>query len=301
MGPKGSRKSDYACLPKKTVTATSFDNLAPNENKRRRVRTSKFNYDDVVDNEEQKLLQQAIQNSIIEKERVQRDIPDAPVYYPTVEEFKDPMAYIDSIREEASKFGICKIVPPKEWNPPCQVDFKDARRFQTRRQEINTLQEGKEWINGQSYSISGYRDMANQFYKNWVDKHYNGDIWSGSEEGATTGQKEGEGAGEGEGKGEGEKEKELDGIKAEKNTEKTTEGIRNGYYSNSAGAGQLTGREADEQYIRDNAVRLAKLEKDYWEMVEKGTGSVTKRAVVEYGNDLDTTKYVNHARAMFRV
>ena len=38
-------------------------------------------------------------------------------------------------------------------------------------------------------------------------------------------------------------------------------------------------------------MRLAKLETDYWEMVEKGTGSVTKRAVVQYGNDLDTTKY----------
>ena len=103
----------------------SYD--APPE-KRRRVRTAKFNYEDVVDNEEQKLIQQAIQNSKVEQKRVTHVVPDAPVYYPTVEEFKDPMAYIDSIREEASLYGICKIVPPKEWNPPCQVDFKDPRR-----------------------------------------------------------------------------------------------------------------------------------------------------------------------------
>ena len=32
------------------------------------------------------------------------------------------MAYIKSIFEKASKFGICKIVPPDNWNPDFAID-----------------------------------------------------------------------------------------------------------------------------------------------------------------------------------
>ena len=33
------------------------------------------------------------------------DMKDAPIFYPTSEEFQDPMRYIQSIQAEASKFG----------------------------------------------------------------------------------------------------------------------------------------------------------------------------------------------------
>lgn len=44
--------------------------------------------------------------------------PEAPVYRPTLEEFKDPIQYLESIRAEAELFGICKIIPPRCWEPP---------------------------------------------------------------------------------------------------------------------------------------------------------------------------------------
>nr|CAD1823342.1 unnamed protein product [Ananas comosus var. bracteatus] len=45
-------------------------------------------------------------------------VPHAPVFYPTEEEFVDPLAYIDRIRPLAEPFGICRIVPPKSWLLP---------------------------------------------------------------------------------------------------------------------------------------------------------------------------------------
>ncbi|EFJ42974.1 hypothetical protein VOLCADRAFT_66451, partial [Volvox carteri f. nagariensis] len=39
-------------------------------------------------------------------------VPSAPVFYPTPEEFADPVSYIAKIRPEAEKYGICRVVPP---------------------------------------------------------------------------------------------------------------------------------------------------------------------------------------------
>lgn len=38
--------------------------------------------------------------------------PEAPVFEPTSEEFKNPLLYISKIRSYAERFGICKIRPP---------------------------------------------------------------------------------------------------------------------------------------------------------------------------------------------
>jgi len=167
-----------------------------------------------VQNEEQELLQLALKNSLLETSRVQHDIPAAPVFYPTVDEFKNPLAYIEKIRPEAEMFGICKIVPPEGWNPPCQIKLDNPRVFPTKRQKINTLQEGVGFGEGKSYDIAGYKRQAEDFAKLWAQKHY--------------------------------------------------------------GGGELT--EAD-------------ILRDYWDMVEMGTGCVTKRATVDYANDIDTAKY----------
>ncbi|PPR02653.1 hypothetical protein CVT24_002136 [Panaeolus cyanescens] len=64
---------------------------------------------------------------------------DCPEYYPSVEEFKDPMAYIRSISSEASSYGICKIVPPEDWKMPFVTDT-EAFRFKTRLQRLNSIE-----------------------------------------------------------------------------------------------------------------------------------------------------------------
>lgn len=54
-----------------------------------------------------------------------RNVEEAPVYRPSVEEFEDPVSFIRSIKAEAERFGICKIIPPVQASTPC---FDAVRR-----------------------------------------------------------------------------------------------------------------------------------------------------------------------------
>lgn len=56
-------------------------------------------------------------------------LPDCPEYRPTAEEFKDPMAYIHSISEEAKAYGICKVIPPDDWQMPFVTDTEVCFNF----------------------------------------------------------------------------------------------------------------------------------------------------------------------------
>lgn len=49
-------------------------------------------------------------------------LQDAPCYYPTAKEWMDPLKFIERIRPDAEKAGICKIVPPEGWKPPFCLD-----------------------------------------------------------------------------------------------------------------------------------------------------------------------------------
>ncbi len=49
-------------------------------------------------------------------------LTDCPTFRPTPEQFKDPMAYVRSISENAKSYGMCKIIPPLGWAMPFVTD-----------------------------------------------------------------------------------------------------------------------------------------------------------------------------------
>ncbi|XLR59588.1 hypothetical protein S83_010260 [Arachis hypogaea] len=70
-------------------------------------------------------------------------IDEAPVFYPTIEEFEDTIGFIAKIRPQAESYGICRIIPPTSWVPPCPLKEKhvwENATFPTRIQQIDLLQ-----------------------------------------------------------------------------------------------------------------------------------------------------------------
>jgi len=61
-------------------------------------------------------------NAITNKAHRPFGLQNCPEYYPTTEEFKDPMEYIRSISNQAQQYGICKVIPPTEWTMPFVAD-----------------------------------------------------------------------------------------------------------------------------------------------------------------------------------
>ncbi len=61
-------------------------------------------------------------------------VPPSPTYYPSSEEFEDCLAYIRKIAPQASQYGICRIVPPKEWKYGYSFPFDSP--FPARKQAI---------------------------------------------------------------------------------------------------------------------------------------------------------------------
>ncbi|KAF9334904.1 hypothetical protein BG006_001254 [Podila minutissima] len=104
-------------------------------------------------------------------------LQDAPCYYPTEKEFMEPLRFIESIRPEAEKAGICKIIPPEGWKPTFALDtevqlslielqgyvidrmnFKDLFRFKTRIQKLNSME-------GETRTNINYLDQLYKFHR----------------------------------------------------------------------------------------------------------------------------------------
>ncbi|KAK2979571.1 hypothetical protein RJ640_016245, partial [Escallonia rubra] len=77
------------------------------------------------------------------EEACRPSLQEAPVFHPSEEEFEDTLKYIASIRPRAEAYGICRIVPPPSWKPPCPLKENNTwvnSKFSTRIQRVDKLQ-----------------------------------------------------------------------------------------------------------------------------------------------------------------
>lgn len=129
-----------------------------------------------------------------------KSLPVAPEFRPTLAEFQDPIAYIFKIEEEASRYGICKILPPVP--PPSKktsisnlnrslaaraaarvrdggfgaCDYDGGPTFATRQQQIGFCPRKQRpvqrpvWQSGEHYSFGEFEFKAKSFEKNYLKK-----------------------------------------------------------------------------------------------------------------------------------
>ncbi|PON45651.1 TFIIH C1-like domain containing protein [Parasponia andersonii] len=123
-----------------------------------------------------------------------KTLPLAPEYHPTLAEFQDPISYIFKIEKEASKYGICKIVPPVPPSPkktvianlnkslaaragsPDGSGPKTPPTFTTRQQQIGFCPRKPRpvqrpvWQSGEHYTFQEFEAKAKGFEKGFFKK-----------------------------------------------------------------------------------------------------------------------------------
>jgi hypothetical protein len=130
-----------------------------------------------VSREEEKALRLALANSKTMTQRVRADVPMAPCFYPTLDEFRKPLEYIVRLHSEGlvGEAGICKIIPPPGWKcPKPKLDSKAT--FPTKLQQLRHLQEGRLFRDGKQYDLPRYKAMADRFRKQYLYDHLRAEL-----------------------------------------------------------------------------------------------------------------------------
>ncbi|XP_062098557.1 lysine-specific demethylase JMJ13-like [Humulus lupulus] len=99
-------------------------------------------------------------------------IPKCPIYHPTVEEFDDPLLYLQTIAPHASKYGICKIVSPIKACVPANVVLSKEMKGFKFETNVQPLRIGSRDPNdkfaffkrGRKYSFKEFESMADKVF-----------------------------------------------------------------------------------------------------------------------------------------
>ncbi|KAK6162184.1 hypothetical protein DH2020_002025 [Rehmannia glutinosa] len=99
-------------------------------------------------------------------------IPECPVYSPSLEEFQDPLIYLQKIAPVASKYGICKIVSPVSASVPAGIVLmkeKAGFKFTTRVQPLCLAEWDSDdkvtfFMSGRNYTFRDFEKMANKIF-----------------------------------------------------------------------------------------------------------------------------------------
>ncbi|KAL3652023.1 hypothetical protein CASFOL_001704 [Castilleja foliolosa] len=99
-------------------------------------------------------------------------IPECPVYSPSVEEFQDPLVYLQKIAPEALKYGICKIISPVSASIPAGVVLMKENtgfKFTTRVQPLRLADWDSDdkftfFMSGINYTFRDFEKMANKIF-----------------------------------------------------------------------------------------------------------------------------------------
>mmetsp|Transcript_31453 Transcript_31453/g.39090 ORF Transcript_31453/g.39090 Transcript_31453/m.39090 type:complete len:105 (+) Transcript_31453:478-792(+) len=97
---------------------------------------------------EMRQFQLAMRNSLVETENVNTsitEIEEMKTFFPTEQQFSDPLLYIDSLikKENIHQYGCIKIIPPAAFRPPLGFDQNSDQKLPTRYQVLQELSQGK--------------------------------------------------------------------------------------------------------------------------------------------------------------
>ncbi|KAK8631039.1 hypothetical protein V6N13_079804 [Hibiscus sabdariffa] len=95
-------------------------------------------------------------------------LEDVPAFRPSEEEFTDTLKYIESIRLKAEPYGICRVIPPPSWQPPCLIKEKsiwENSKFVTQIQQFDRFPDHseKEEEPGPEFTLKRFKKHSDDF------------------------------------------------------------------------------------------------------------------------------------------